>query len=83
MRKALYFLTAVPVFLRAALILLEVVLLPVVFFWISHEHSSRDVSRVLLTAVIGAGIAAACILAGRNTERSKKAVVGCFLIACS
>jgi hypothetical protein len=45
MRKALYFLTAVPVFLTAALILLEVVLLPVAFFWISHEHSSRDVSR--------------------------------------
>ena len=82
MRKSLYLLTVVPVFLTAALILLEVVLLPVVFFVISHEHGSRDVSRVLLTVVIGAGIAAACILVGRYAERSKKAVAGCFLVAC-
>jgi hypothetical protein len=82
MRRALYLLTAVPVFLTAALILLEVVLLPVVFFWMSREHSSRDAFRILLTAAIGAAIAAACILAGRNAERSQKAVVGCLLVAC-
>jgi hypothetical protein len=83
MRKALYLLTSIPVFLTAAIILVEVVFLPVVFFWISREHSLRDASRVLLTAVLGAAIASACLIAGRRAEHSRKAVIGCLLVSCT
>jgi hypothetical protein len=83
MRKALYLLTSIPVFLTAAIILVEVVFLPVVFFWLSREHTLRDASRVLLTAVIGAAIATACLIAGRRAEDSRKAVIGCLLVSCT